>query len=105
MAVTNADILGWLNANPGASPALINQTMAEAGVSAAQYQSATGAPPPPVAPTTVTELYQQELGRAPESQAVIKEWEKIFGSTIDPTEVAQFEQLHNLKKLILQQPT
>ena len=49
MAVTNADILGWLNANPGASPALINQTMAEAGVSAAQYQSATGAPPPPVA--------------------------------------------------------
>jgi hypothetical protein len=48
MAVTNADILGWLNANPGASPALINQTMAEAGVSASQYQSATGAPPPPV---------------------------------------------------------
>jgi len=49
MAVTNADILGWLNANPGADAALINQTMAEAGVSAAQYQSATGAPPPPVA--------------------------------------------------------
>jgi len=48
MAVTNADILGWLNANPGADAALINQTMAEAGVSAAQYQSATGAPPPPV---------------------------------------------------------
>jgi hypothetical protein len=49
MAVTNADILGWLNANPGADAALINQTMAEAGVSASQYQSATGAPPPPVA--------------------------------------------------------
>lgn len=48
MAVTNADILGWLNANPDASPELINQTMAEAGVSAAQYQSATGVPPPPV---------------------------------------------------------
>jgi hypothetical protein len=98
MAVTNADILGWLNENPNASPALINQTMAEAGVSAAQYQSATGAPPPPVAPTTVTELYQQELGRAPESQAVIKEWEKIFGSTIDPTEVAQFQQAAQLEK-------
>jgi len=52
MAVTNADILGWLNANPNASPALINQTMAEAGVSAAQYQSATGAPPPPVPQAT-----------------------------------------------------
>jgi len=48
MAVTNADILGWLNANPDASPELINKTMAEAGVSAAQYQSATGVPPPPV---------------------------------------------------------
>jgi len=98
MAVTNADILGWLNENPNASPALINQTMAEAGVSDAQYQSATGAPPPPVAPTTVTELYQQELGRAPESQAVIKEWEKIFGSTIDPTDVAQFQQAAQLEK-------
>jgi len=97
MAVTNADILGWLNENPNASPELINQTMAEAGVSAAQYQSATGAPPPLVAPT-ITELYQQELGRAPESQAVIKEWEKIFGSTIDPTEVAQFQQAAQLEK-------
>jgi hypothetical protein len=52
MAVTNADILGWLNENPNASPELINQTMAEAGVSAAQYQSATGAPPPPVPQAT-----------------------------------------------------
>lgn len=48
MAVTNADILGWLNANPNASPELINKTMAEAGVTAAQYQSATGSPPPQV---------------------------------------------------------
>lgn len=98
MAVTNADILGWLNANPGADAALINQTMAEAGVSAAQYQSATGAPPPPVAPTTVTELYQQVLGRPPESQAVVDEWTRQFGSTIDPTEVAQFEQAAQLEK-------
>tara|TARA_R110000822_G_scaffold43993_2_gene118357 strand:- start:135 stop:2729 length:2595 start_codon:yes stop_codon:yes gene_type:complete len=176
MAATNADILGWLNANPGASPALVNQTMAEAGVSAAQYQSATGAPPPPVqkavapqgmlsgpapsapapsapavtnadilgwfnanpnasdaliaqtmqqagvtparlaqltgapvaevaasfqaaiAPKTITDLYQQELGRLPESQAVIKEWEKIFGSTIEPSEVAQFQQAAQLEK-------
>jgi len=40
--VTNADILGWLNANPGASPALISETMKAAGVTSAQYQSATG---------------------------------------------------------------
>jgi len=98
MAVTNADILGWLNANPGADAALINQTMAEAGVSAAQYQSATGAPPPPVESASVVDLYQQVLGRPPESQAVVDEWTRQFGSTIDPTEVAQFEQAAQLEK-------
>jgi len=64
MAVTNADILGWLNANPNATPELINQTMAEAGVSAAQYQSATGTPPP----TTVDTLKQQILSQNTTSQ-------------------------------------
>jgi len=98
MAVTNADILGWLNANPGASPALINQTMAEAGVSAAQYQSATGAPPPPVEPASVVDLYQQVLGRAPESEAVIADWTKQFGSTIDPNEIEIFKQAAQLEK-------
>ena len=66
MAVTNADILGWLNANPDASPELINKTMAEAGVSAAQYQSATGTPPPPVTqastPQKVETLLQELVG-------------------------------------------
>ncbi len=95
--VTNADILGWLNANPGADAALINQTMAEAGVSAAQYQSATGSPPPSVTPATVTDLYQEVLGRAPESKKVIEEWEKIFGDTIEPTEVEQFQQSAQLE--------
>ena len=181
MAVTNADILGWLNANPGADAALINQTMAEAGVSAAQYQSATGAPPPPVAqavapqgmlsgpapsapapsapavsnadilgwfnanpnasdaliaktmqeagvsparlaqvtgapvdqviglfqqaissaqpaPKTITDLYQQELGRLPESKAVVDEWKRIFGDTIEPNEVETFKQATQLEK-------
>jgi len=44
MAVTNADILGWLNANPGADDALIVKTMQEAGVSPAQLASAVGLP-------------------------------------------------------------
>jgi len=44
MAVTNADILGWLNANPGASDALIAQTMQEAGVSPTRLAEVTGAP-------------------------------------------------------------
>jgi hypothetical protein len=44
MAVTNADILGWFNANPGASDALIAQTMQEAGVSPTRLAEVTGAP-------------------------------------------------------------
>jgi len=42
MAVTNADILGWLNANPGADDTLIAQTMQQAGVSPDQMAQATG---------------------------------------------------------------
>jgi hypothetical protein len=50
--VSNADILGWLNANPNASADLVNKTMAEAGVSASQYQSATGKPLPQIPQAT-----------------------------------------------------
>jgi hypothetical protein len=42
MAVTNADILGWLNANPGADDALIVKTMQESNISPAQMASAIG---------------------------------------------------------------
>ena len=42
MAVSNADILGWLNANPGADDTLIANTMREAGVSPEQMAQATG---------------------------------------------------------------
>jgi len=52
MAVTNADILGWINENPKASPELVRRTMAEAGVTDAQYKSATGSAPPPVPQAT-----------------------------------------------------
>ena len=44
MAVTNADILGWFNANPGADDALIARTMQEAGVSPARLAEVTGTP-------------------------------------------------------------
>jgi hypothetical protein len=44
MAVTNADILGWFNANPGASDELIARTMQEAGVSPTRLAEVTGAP-------------------------------------------------------------
>jgi len=42
MAVTDADILGWLNANPDADDTLIATTMREAGVSPEQMAQATG---------------------------------------------------------------
>jgi hypothetical protein len=49
------------------------------------------------APTTVADLYQQVLGRAPESQAVVDEWTRLFGSTIEPAEIEQFKQAAQLE--------
>lgn len=40
--VSDADILGWFNANPGANDALIAQTMQQAGVTPDQVARATG---------------------------------------------------------------
>jgi hypothetical protein len=49
------------------------------------------------APTSVADLYQQVLGRAPESKAVVDEWTRLFGSTIEPAEVEQFKQAAQLE--------
>jgi hypothetical protein len=49
------------------------------------------------APTTINDLYQQVLGRPPESQAVIDEWKQQFGDTIEPTEVDQFKDAAQLE--------
>ena len=77
MAVTNADILGWLNANPGASDELIATTLREAGVSPAQMAQATGTNVAEVASryeaalapaTTVADLYREVLGREPDPE-------------------------------------
>ena len=57
--VTNADILGWFNANPNADATLVNQTMQAAGVSPSQVSSAL-ASNPDVAKTYLT---QQILGQ------------------------------------------
>ena len=107
--VTNADILGWLNANPNATPALIKKTMEAAGVSANQYQSATGKPlagsqatgvggifPEGMLTNTqltsvpdnpLVKLYQNTLGRTP-SKEEIDSWN--FGSSIDAQELDKF---------------
>jgi len=58
-AVTNADILGWFNANPNADATLVNQTMQAAGVSPSQVSSAL-ASNPDVAKAYLT---QQILGQ------------------------------------------
>jgi hypothetical protein len=46
---------------------------------------------------SVADLYQQVLGRAPESKAVVDEWTRLFGSTIDASEVAQFKDAAQLE--------
>ena len=40
--------------------------------------------------TTVQQLYQQILGRAPENQAAVDYWNKAFGESIDSSEVLAF---------------
>jgi hypothetical protein len=53
---------------------------------------AAGTEPQPVGtPTRIAELYQEVLGRPPESQAAINEWTRVFGDTIDASEYAQFK--------------
>ena len=100
MAVTNADILGWLNANPGASDELIAQTMQEAGVSPAQMAQATGTNVAEVASryeaalapaTTVADLYREVLGREPDPEGLAF-WSQGFGDKVDAAEKASFLQ-------------
>jgi hypothetical protein len=64
-AVSNADILGWFNANPNADATLVNQTMQAAGVSPSQVASALTASPE-IAKTYLT---QQILG-----QGTVEKW-------------------------------
>ena len=62
---------------------------------AAQHYSQYGANEQRLDPSAlsgVAGLYQTYLGRAPESRAVLDQWAKQFGSTIDPSEIAQFRQ-------------
>lgn len=98
MAVTNADILGWLNANPDASPELINKTMAEAGVSPQQVSAALSSNPD-IAKSYLT---QQILGQGTTSQwsgegygsaeANAADMAKIL-SSIGITDISQFGQI------------
>jgi len=48
-------------------------------------------PPPPPAASSVTDLYQQFLGRAPESAESAQYWQQKFGSEISPQEAAEFK--------------
>jgi hypothetical protein len=42
-------------------------------------------------PTNVANLYQNYLGRAPESQGAIDYWQQQFGDFVDPSEIAKFK--------------
>jgi len=121
MAVTDADILGWLNANPDADPALIDKTMKEAGVNADQFKSATGYAPPPVtqatttsappaksAPDPIEKLTQQILGQKLTSkwsgeglgsaQANARDMAKILADT-GITDIKQFGKITTYQPL------
>ena len=62
-------------------------------VVANKEQAAPATAPIVVTPDTqIADLYQEVLGRAPESQAVVDKWKGLFGSEVDPTEAAFFKQ-------------
>ena len=42
-------------------------------------------------PTNVADLYQNYLGRAPESQGAIDYWQQQFGDFVDPSEIDKFK--------------
>jgi hypothetical protein len=96
--VTNADILGWFNANPNADATLINQTMQAAGVSPTQVSSALKSNPE-IAQTYLT---QQILGQGTadkwtgegkgSAQANAADMAKIL-SGIGITDINQFGQI------------
>jgi hypothetical protein len=80
MAVTDADILGWLNANPDADDWQIAQTMKEAGVSNAQFANVTG-----MNPSDADIRYASNIATAP----VAKEAEKVSATGIASLPVAE----------------
>lgn len=91
----------WAAANPTASPYQITQAVADAGglnpvladAIARQYGTTVDAVNSGYQTNQgINSLYQTYLGRAPESQAVVDQWMKQFGSTIDPNEIAAFRQ-------------
>jgi hypothetical protein len=66
--------------NPQLSDSLARQYGTTADYVNSTYESNRG----------INNLYNTYLGRAPESQAVVDQYIKQFGSTIDPTEIAAF---------------
>lgn len=67
-------------------------------VVANKEQAAPATAPIVVTPDTqIADLYQEVLGRAPESQAVVDKWKGLFGSEVDPTEAAFLNNQHKAK--------
>ena len=68
---------------------LANRSAPEQQILAPNLVNTAGAAAP--AATSVTDLYQGILGRAPESADVTNYWQNQFGDTIDANELAQFK--------------
>ena len=82
-----------------AVPAPIQEQIDAAKAAAAAAQNKAVEPYPsraaagsgtPGSATSVQQLYQQILGRAPENQAAVDYWNKAFGESIDSSEVLAF---------------
>ena len=110
MSVSQSDVNAWFAANPNATESDVAAAVQSiggleanpglAGMLASVYQSTpenvsnyynnyTGTTP--ANPTSIDQLYQQVLGRAPDAGGAAY-WAQQFGNTIDPNEIAQFKE-------------
>lgn len=91
----------WTAKNPNATQSQITQAIQDAGGLTPDFANAVAKHYGTTAEDVTSQyqtnqginnLYQTYLGRAPESQDVVNQWAKQFGSTIDPEEIAAFRQ-------------
>ena len=88
---------------PAAPAAMYDDSALRAQIIELQNQLAGRPPTPPPAtsastPNSVRGLYQQYLGRDPESAANEQYWNQRFGQTIDPNEVEEFVRAANQER-------
>ena len=90
-------VVNKVNVTGTSAPADLAKAIDEVAGTNVANTAAQAAQAADTTPTTIEDLYQQVLGRAPESKKTVDDWKKQFGDTIEPEEVEQFKQSAQLE--------